>query len=57
MAKLTKKQEKCHLCTIWASHQLLLPTMRAWSIGPPHSTHLPVMALWPTLFFGGLAQV
>ena len=43
--------------TVWAGRRALLPKVRAWSIGPPHPTLLPVTALWPNTIFGALAQV
>ena len=43
--------------TVWAGRLELLPKVRAWSIGPPHPTLLPVTALWPNTVFGALAQL
>ena len=42
---------------LWAGRLELLPKVRAWSIGPPHPTLLPVTALWPNTVFGTLAQL
>ena len=43
--------------TVWAGRLELLPKVRAWSIGPPQPTLLPVTALWPNTVFGALAQL